>query len=90
MEIFWAALVLGAMGLLFGLLLTGASKLFAVPSNPKRDAVRELILANLAAASASGAATVCGYRFAVLLSVRLPRWRCGGRRQGGFHHGCGS
>ena len=41
MEIFWAALVLGAMGLLFGLLLTGASKLFAVPSNPKRDAVRE-------------------------------------------------
>ena len=34
MEIFWAALVLGAMGLLFGLLLTGASKLLAVPSNP--------------------------------------------------------
>ena len=43
MEIFWAALVLGAMGLLFGLLLTGASKLFAVPSNPKRDAVREVL-----------------------------------------------
>ena len=37
MEIFWAALVLGAMG------LTGASKLFAVPSNPKRDAVREVL-----------------------------------------------
>lgn len=43
MEIFWAALVLGARELLFGLLLTGASKLFAVPSNPKRDAVREVL-----------------------------------------------
>ena len=86
MEIFWAALVLGAMGLLFGLLLTGASKLFAVPSNPKRDAVREV----LPGANCGG----CGFpggrdRFRQSSRERLPRWRCGGRRQGGFHHGCG-
>ena len=41
MEILYAALVLGGMGLLFGGLLTLTSKIFAVPANPKRDAVRE-------------------------------------------------
>ena len=40
MEILYAALVLGGMGLLFGGLLTLTSKIFAVPANPKRDAVR--------------------------------------------------
>ena len=43
MEILYAALVLGGMGLLFGLLLTLTSKVFHVPSDPKRDAVRELL-----------------------------------------------
>ncbi len=43
MEILVAALVLGGMGLLFGGVLTLTSKIFAVPSNPTRDAVRELL-----------------------------------------------
>lgn len=43
MEILYAALVLGGMGLVFGLLLTLTSKVFAVPTNPKRDAVREAL-----------------------------------------------
>ena len=43
MEIIIAALVLGIMGLIFGLVLTGTSKIFAVPSNPQRDAVREAL-----------------------------------------------
>lgn len=43
MEVLYAALVLGGMGVVFGLLLTAASKIFAVPSNPQRDAVRELL-----------------------------------------------
>ncbi len=43
MEILYAALVLGGMGLLFGVLLTGASRIFAVPANPKKDAVRALL-----------------------------------------------
>ena len=43
MEIMIAALVLGALGLIFGLVLTGTSKVFAVPSDPKRDAVREAL-----------------------------------------------
>ncbi len=43
MDILIAALVLGVMGLVFGLVLTGTSKIFAVPSDPKRDAVREAL-----------------------------------------------
>ena len=43
MEVLYAALVLGGMGALFGILLTVASRVFAVPANPKRDAVRELL-----------------------------------------------
>ncbi len=43
MEIIIAALVLGIMGLVFGLVLTGTSKIFEVPSDPKRDAVREAL-----------------------------------------------
>ena len=43
MEIIIAALVLGIMGLVFGLVLTATSKIFAVPSNPQRDAVREAL-----------------------------------------------
>ncbi len=43
MEILYAALVLGGLGLLFGVLLTVASKIFAVPANPRKDAVRALL-----------------------------------------------
>ena len=43
MNILYAVLVLGGMGLLFGLLLTVASRFFAVPANPKRDAIREVL-----------------------------------------------
>lgn len=43
MAIVYAALVLGGMGLLFGLLLTFTSRVFAVPGNPKRDAIREVL-----------------------------------------------
>ena len=35
-----AAVVLGLMGLLFGLLLMGTEKVFAIPADEKRDAVR--------------------------------------------------
>lgn len=35
--------VLGLMGLLFGLLLTLTSKVFSVPSDPRRDAVRDAL-----------------------------------------------
>ncbi|MDO4484532.1 MAG: RnfABCDGE type electron transport complex subunit B [Clostridia bacterium] len=42
-NILYAALVLGGMGLVFGLLLTFVSKVFAVPANPQRDAVREVL-----------------------------------------------
>ena len=38
-----AALVLGGLGLLFGLLLTLANKVFEVPSDPRRDAVRNCL-----------------------------------------------
>ena len=43
MNIVWAVLVLGGMGILLGLLLTWVSKVFAVPSDPRRDAVRECL-----------------------------------------------
>ena len=43
MPIISAAFVLGGMALLFGLLLTFVSKKFAVPSNPVRDAIREVL-----------------------------------------------
>ena len=43
MDILYAALVLGGMGLIFGGLLTLTSKIFAVPTNPKRDAIREVL-----------------------------------------------
>lgn len=35
-----AAVALGLMGLLFGLLLMGTEKVFAIPADEKRDAVR--------------------------------------------------
>lgn len=41
MGILIAALILGAMGLVFGILLTFTSKIFAVPANPTRDAIRD-------------------------------------------------
>ena len=53
MNIVLAIAVLGIMGLVFGLLLTFTSKVFAVPSDPKRDAVRE----TLPGANCGG----CGY-----------------------------
>ncbi len=43
MNIVWAIVVLGAMGILFGILLTWTAKVFAVESNPRRDAVREVL-----------------------------------------------
>ena len=43
MPILIAALILGAMALLFGLMLTYTSKIFAVPANPTRDAIREVL-----------------------------------------------
>ncbi|MBQ8161262.1 MAG: RnfABCDGE type electron transport complex subunit B [Clostridia bacterium] len=43
MNIVWAVVVLGGMGALLGLLLTLTAKIFAVPSNPVRDAVREVL-----------------------------------------------
>ena len=43
MDILIAALILGAMGLLFGIVLTFASKIFAVPANPTRDAIRDTL-----------------------------------------------
>lgn len=53
MNILYAALVLGAMAIIFGLLLTFLSKKFAVEPNPVRDAVREA----LPSANCGG----CGY-----------------------------
>ena len=41
--ILWAALVLGGMALIFGILLDFVSRKFAVPSNPTRDAIREVL-----------------------------------------------
>ena len=38
-----AAAVLGVLGLLCGLMLTVANKIFEVPSNPLRDAVRQCL-----------------------------------------------
>ena len=43
MEVLYAALALGGMGILFGGILTWTSKVFAVPSNPLRDAIREIL-----------------------------------------------
>ena len=43
MEILIAALALGGLSLVFGILLTVTSKVFFVPSDPKRDAVREAL-----------------------------------------------
>ncbi|MBQ9307769.1 MAG: RnfABCDGE type electron transport complex subunit B [Clostridia bacterium] len=43
MNILWAVVILGAMGVLFGLLLTWTAKVFAVESNPTRDAIREVL-----------------------------------------------
>lgn len=42
-NILYAVIVLGGMGLLFGGVLTVASRFFAVPTNPKRDKVREAL-----------------------------------------------
>ncbi len=43
MDILYAALILGGMGILFGLLLTLTSKIFAVPADPVKDAIREAL-----------------------------------------------
>ena len=42
-RILWAVAIVGGFGALFGILLTVVSKIFAVPSNPTRDAVREAL-----------------------------------------------
>ena len=50
-----AAVVLGLMGLLFGLLLMGTEKVFAIPADEKRDAVRAALPgANCGACGFSG------------------------------------
>ncbi len=43
LNILIAAVLLGVMGLLFGLLLLWTGKFFAVPADPRRDAVREAL-----------------------------------------------
>lgn len=43
MNILYAAVVLGAMGLVFGLLLAFVNKKFAVPTNPKQGEVRDAL-----------------------------------------------
>lgn len=53
MEILIAALLLGGMGLIFGLVLTFTAKVFALPHDPRRDAVRDA----LPGANCAG----CGY-----------------------------
>ena len=61
-----AAVVLGLMGLLFGLLLMGTEKVFAIPADEKRDAVRA---ARTAAAAAIPAAMAVLMR---LLAAKRP------------------
>ena len=69
-----AAVVLGLMGLLFGLLLMGTEKVFAIPADEKRDAVRAALPgANCGACGYSGCS---GYAAALSARERLP-----GRRQ---------
>ena len=43
MQILIAAGILGALGLLFGVIIYVASKYLSVPTDPKRDAVRECL-----------------------------------------------
>ncbi len=43
MTIIWAIVILGALGLLFGILLAIAGKVFAVETDPKEAAIRELV-----------------------------------------------
>ena len=79
--ILMAALVLGGLGLLFGLLLTLANKVFEVPSDPRRDAVRNC----LPGANCGG----CGYAgcdaladaigMADAATLIIPYFREGGR-----------
>ncbi len=53
MEVLIPALILGGMALIFGLILTYAAKVFAVPHDPRHDAVRDA----LPGANCAG----CGY-----------------------------
>ena len=39
MQILWSAVVLGGLGLIFGLVLAFASKKFAIPRDPRLDDV---------------------------------------------------
>ncbi len=43
MTVIWAIVVLGALGLVFGVLLAVAGKIFAVETDPKESAVREVL-----------------------------------------------
>ena len=43
MQILIAAVILGALGLIFGAVIFVASKYLSVPTDPKRDAVRECL-----------------------------------------------
>ena len=42
-EILTGAIALGALGLVFGLLLTIANKVFEIPSDSKRDEIRNAL-----------------------------------------------
>ena len=64
-----AAVVLGLMGLLFGLLLMGTEKVFAIPADEKRDAVRAALRARTAVPAAIPAATAV--RMRLLAAKRL-------------------
>ena len=64
-----AAVALGLMGLLFGLLLMGTEKVFAIPADEKRDAVRAALPARTAAAAAIPAAMAVLMR---LLAAKRP------------------
>lgn len=64
-----AAVALGLMGLLFGLLLMGTEKVFAIPADEKRDAVRAALPGANAALAAIPAATAVRMR---LLAAKRP------------------
>jgi electron transport complex protein RnfB len=53
MTVIWAIIILGALGLVFGVLLASAGKVFAVEKDPKEEAVR--------AACAGANCGACGY-----------------------------
>ena len=63
MTVLWAIIILGALGLLFGILLAIAGKVFAVEVDPKEAAVLEACAgANCGACGYPGCSGTCGHR----------------------------